>query len=192
MGTKLHQLKVCMKLPLAPPCLKAYLPSSISPALSALQSLHLMNLCHRLCTLPQLQRWTDILDSAEQEQLQHFQLWEHTLGLGDKRAGPEDVHSMQKSLKWVLADLLLLYKEKRKRYFENGKKITPVGYSYPTCRVPFKGEDFIKLPTSPSNVFNSKGNEVLLWGNCHKHLIPDCLLLSASLPHLLYRCLNSS
>lgn len=95
-GTKLHRLKVRMQLSLAPSGLKAYPPSSISPALSALHSLHLMNLSHHLCTLLQLQRLIDVLDSAVQEWFQHFQLWEHTLGLGDKKAGPEDVRSMQK------------------------------------------------------------------------------------------------
>lgn len=122
-GTKLHRLKVCMQLSLAPSGLKVYLPSSISPALSVLHSLHLMNLSHHLCTLLQLQRLTDVLESAVQEWFQHFQLWKHTLGLGDKKAGPEDVHSMQKSRKWVLADLLLLYKEKCNGWFEKGKKL---------------------------------------------------------------------
>lgn len=75
-GTKLHRLKVCMRLSLAPSGLRAYLPSFISPALSVLHSLHLMNLSHHLCTLLQLQRLIDILDSAVQEWFQHFQLWE--------------------------------------------------------------------------------------------------------------------
>lgn len=181
-GTKLYRLKVCMQLSLASSGLKAYLPSSISPALSALHSLHLMNINHHLCTLLQPQKLIDILDSAVQEWFQHFQLWEHTLGLGDKKAGPEDVHSMQKSCKWVLADLLLLYKEKYNSSLRR-ENITPAEYSYPTCRVPLKEKDFIKLPTSPPNVFNRKGNQVLLQGNCHEYLIPDCSLLSASLPH---------
>jgi len=71
-----------------------------------------MNLSHHLCALLQLQRLTGILDSAVQEWFQHFQLWGHALGLGDKKAGPEDVHSMQKLCKYMLADMLLFYKEK--------------------------------------------------------------------------------
>lgn len=102
-----------MQLSLVPSGLKAYSPSFISPALPALHSLHLMTLTHPLCTLLCLQRLIDILDFAVQECFQHFPLWEHTLGLGDKKIWCEDVHSMQKSGKCVLVGLLLLYKEKQ-------------------------------------------------------------------------------
>lgn len=60
----------------------------------------------------QPQRLIDNLDSTVQEWFQHSPLWEHSLGLGDKKAGCEDVHSMQNLGKWVVADLLLLHKEK--------------------------------------------------------------------------------
>lgn len=34
--------------------------------------------------------------------------------------------------------------------------------------------------SSPPDVFKKKGNEILLQGNCHEHLIPDCPLLPAT------------